>query len=112
MSNTYNISATQGSTLLLTVTANDSSNAYINLSGYSARGYVKYSYGNTGILLNLNPAIHNSYVSGIVTISGSANDMANLPVGKFPYDLEIESSAGYVTKFLNGYLTVEPEVTN
>lgn len=110
MSNTYNISAIQGNTLLLNVTANDSAGNPINLSGYSVRGYVKYNYSNTGILLNLNPTI-TSYVGGSVNISGNASDISNMPVGIFVYDLEAYNSGEYVTKFLKGYFSVDPEAT-
>jgi hypothetical protein len=108
MSNTYNISCEQGSTLLLNLTANDSNNLPINLSGYGVRGYVRYSYGSDSILYDLNPQITNS-ISGIIYISGNATGTAALPIGKFPYDLEAYSSGGYVTKFLKGYFILNPE---
>jgi hypothetical protein len=111
MSSTYNITATQGNTLMLTVTANDSNGVPINLSGYSARGYIKNSYSNNEILFDMQPQIDPSYVNGIVNISGHATGMAAMPVGVFPYDLEIESSGGYVTKFLCGYINIFPECT-
>jgi hypothetical protein len=111
MSDIYNINLVAGNTLLLSVTASDSNGNPINLSGYSARGHVKYNYGDTGILLDLNPQIHSSYTSGLVNISGAATQTALLPVGKFPYNLEIESTGGYVTKFLRGYISVDPETT-
>ena len=110
MSSKYNISAIQGNTLLLSLTANDSNNLPINLSGYSVRGYVRYSYGSSGILYNLNPTITNE-ISGLISISGNATGLAALPVGNFPYDLEAQSSGGYVTKFLMGSFEVLPEAT-
>jgi hypothetical protein len=111
MADTYNITAIQGNTLLLNLTANDSAGSPINLSGYSARGYVKYKYSDTGILLNLNPAIDPAYVNGVVSISGNASDLSAMPVGVFVYDLEVFNSGDYVTKFLRGYFNVSPEVT-
>ena len=111
MATTYDISATQGNTLLLNLTANDSAGTPINLSGYSARGYVKSQYSNSGILFNLNPTIATSYVNGIVNISGNAEEIAALPVGSFPYDLEVFNSGGYVTKFLRGNFNILPQTT-
>ena len=111
MSSKYNISAIQGNTLLLSLTAKDSNGTPINLTGYSARGYVKYQYSDTGRILNLNPLIHQSFTSGIVNISGNSSEIALMPVGEFVYDLEVYDSGNYVTKFLNGKFIVDPEVT-
>jgi len=108
---TYNIESTQGNTLLLSLTANDSLGNALNLSGYNARGYVKDLYSSTGIMLNLNPTVDPSYINGIINISGNSEAIAAMPVGKFPYDLEVYNSGGYVTKFLRGYFYVYPQVT-
>jgi len=108
---TYNISAIQGNTLLLNLTANSSDGTPINLSGYLVRGRVKYKYSDTGHLLNLNPTI-TSYVNGNVNLSGNASEISAMPVGVFVYDLEAaEVSGEYVTKFLRGYFSVLPETT-
>jgi hypothetical protein len=111
MSDRYNISAVQGSTLLLNVNIRDSANNYINLNGYTARGSVRYSYVSTGILLNLNPQIHPSFVSGLVTLSGTQSSMSSLPVGQFVYDIECSGANDYVFKPVKGYFLVEPEAT-
>ena len=109
MADTYNISATQGSTLLLNITCRDSSNNYINFSGYTTQGYVRYSYGSTGTLLNLNPQIHPSYSSGLITISGLADDTATLKPGIYVYDIEASGVNNYVFKPVRGYFSVNPE---
>jgi len=111
MSSTYNISAVQGNTLLLNVTANDSAGSPLNLSGYLVRGHVKYNYSSSDILLNLNPTI-TSYANGTINLSGSATGLAAMPVGVFVYDLEAAQVSGeYVTKFLRGYFNLGPEAT-
>jgi hypothetical protein len=110
MSSTYNISAVQGSTLLLSLTANDSNGSPIDLNGYSARGYVKYRYSDTGSLLDLSPVVTPPYGSGIITLSGNSVALANMPVGTFVYDLEVYAG-DYVVKFLKGYFYLFPEST-
>lgn len=110
MASTYNITATQGSTLLLNVTAQNADSSYINFNGYTARGYVKYSYSSSGNLLNLNAQVHPSYISGLITLSGSAEAMSAMPVGIFVYDIEA-SGNNYVFKPIRGYFEVSPEVS-
>lgn len=111
MSERYDIEATQGSTLLLSIACRDSDNNYINLSGYSARGYIKEKYSSTGILLNLNPIIDTGYISGIINISGYSEAISIIPVGQYPYDIEIYTSGGYVSKPVKGYVSVYPQST-
>jgi len=111
MADRYNILAVRGSTLLLNINIRDSNNNYINLGGYTARGSVRYSYGSTGVMLNLNPQIHPSFVSGLITLSGSQTSMSALPCGQFVYDIECSGASDYVFKPVKGYFLVEPEST-
>ena len=118
MANVYDISIDQGSSLNLTLTATDSAGAYLNLSGYAARGKIKYGYGSTGYLLDINPTVDSSYVSGLINISLSATSTSLLPVTKAVYDIEVYTTgtigaiaSGYTFKVLKGYADVYPEVT-
>lgn len=116
MSNTYDIELVIGSSTILQVNATNSDGSYINLSGYQARGQVRYSYSSDTILLNLNPTIATSYVSGIVNLNITGSFTTGLKPGVFPYDLEIYSTGSngvetYTTKFLRGYCYCYPEVS-
>ena len=111
MSDRYDISAVAGSTLLLNINVRDSNNNFINLNGYTTRGFVRYNYSSTGILLNLNPQVHPSFVSGLIIISGSQDAMANLPCGTFVYDIECSGNNNYIFKPIRGYFSVESECT-
>jgi hypothetical protein len=109
MANQYDITIDQGSSLNLTLTATNSAGAYLNLSGYSARGKVKLGYGSTGYILDLQPQIDPSYISGLINISIPA--FSGLPVTKGVYDIEVYNSGGYTFKVLQGYANINPEVT-
>ena len=111
MSNQYNISINQGSSFSLSLTATDSSGAAMNLSGYSARGKIKYGFGNTGILADLNPEIDTGYVSGIINFSIAANITSGLPVTKGVYDVELFNSGGYSFQMIAGYVDINPQVS-
>lgn len=111
MSETYNISAIQGSTLLLNITCRDSAGIPLNLTNYNVRSYVRDKYSATGIALNLNPIIYSPATSGIVQISGNADDMANLKVHQYIYDVELSGANNYVFKPIRGIFSVEGEVT-
>ena len=111
MSETYNIAATQGSTLLLNITCRDSAGNFINFTNYNVRGFVRSKFSSTGVLLNLNPQIHSSLISGLITISGKADDLSTVPPGVYPYDIEASGLNNYVFKPVKGYFEISPETT-
>ena len=105
------ISIYQGSSFNLSLTAVDSTGAMINLSGFSARGQVRYGFGSTGVLLNLNPQVDTGYVSGLINISLNASQTTGLPITKAVYDIEAYNSGNYCFKAFAGYANIYPEVT-
>jgi len=118
MANVYDISIEQGSSLNLTLTATDSTSSYLNLTGYAARGKIKYGYGSSGYLLSINPQIDLSLISGLINISLTADQTSLLPVTKAVYDIEVYATgsnisvpSGYTFKVLKGYADISPEVT-
>ena len=118
MASTYDISITQGESLDLLFNLKDSNGVALNLSGYSTRGKVKYSYGSTGALLDLAPVIvtgaNNSLLaSGQMTIAFSPAQSSSLPVTEAVYDIErYTADDASVFKVLNGKFIIYPEVTN
>jgi len=110
MATSYDISIEQGSTLNLKFNALDSFGNYLNLSGYQARGKMKYNYGSSGYLLDLSPQIDTGYSSGLINVSVSASITSGLPVTKGVYDIEVYNS-GSTIRVSKGYAEVSPEVT-
>jgi hypothetical protein len=107
----YNIIVNQGENFDLSATLTNSSGVAIDLNGYSLRGKAKYSYGSTGILVDLAPTI-TSAVSGIIAVNLTAAQTANLPITVAVYDIE-KYTAGdaVVSRVLNGSFVITPEVT-
>lgn len=108
----YNIYCDQGSTLSLTLTYKDSTEAPVNLTGYTARMQVRTSYNATDTLLNLTngSGLTLGGSAGTIAVSVSATTTATLPTGNFVYDLEIVQGST-VTKLIRGAFRVRPEVT-
>jgi hypothetical protein len=121
MATVYNFSATQGSQLSVRLNVKDASGDAINLSGYGARGVVKYRYSSTSSLVDLDPTIVSGtngtlYASGYVDVYLSGSQTADLPVGDFVYDIEkfptgASNTEGAVDKILAGSFLVYPQVT-
>jgi hypothetical protein len=107
----YNISINQGENYDLITAITNASGQAVNISGYNVRGQVRYSYGSTGVMLNLAPDIV-SAVSGIIQVSLTPSETASLPITVAVYDIEKYSENDVVVnKILNGTFTITPEVT-
>jgi hypothetical protein len=107
----YNLDIQQGSSYSIRFNVKNDDGTYVNLSGYSARGHIKYRYSDATKLLDLNPQIHSSYVSGIVDVNLTAAQTAGLPIIQGIYDIEIFNSGGYVAEVIDGKVFVQPNVT-
>ena len=122
MATVYNFDASQGSELNVRLNVKDTNGNAINLSGYGARGVVKYRYSSTDSLIDLSPTIvsgtsGDAWVSGLIDIYLSGTQTVNLPVVQFVYDIERyptgvgENANGAVIKLMKGDFNVFPEVT-
>lgn len=108
----YDLGIIQGSTFNVTLTlTNDVDGSYINLSGYNVTGQMRSYYRSNNVLLGLSPTIY-SAISGMININISGSQTASLPVGMFPFDIEIyNSDESSVLKPIRGYAQISPEVT-
>jgi len=111
MATNYNLNITRGSNFSIRLVAKDENSLPINLSGYSARSYVKHHYSSTGVLLDLNPTPVEPLASGYIDITLSGAQTTGVPIVQGVYDLEIFSGT-YVDKLIKGYANIFPEVTS
>lgn len=109
----YDLDITKGSTYSVRLVAKDSAGDRYNLSGWSSRGIIRYSYGSTGTIWDLAPTVHTSYVSGIVDVTIPATGTATLPVIQGVYDVEIYTTGANpsVIKIVKGRANIYPEST-
>lgn len=111
----YNIVADQGSTLSRTILWRDQAKKPILFAGYTARMKVRASNSAEPVLslTTENGGITLGETNGQISLYVSDEDMANIPEGKYLYDLEMVgcSSDLYVYKLVYGNFVVRPEVT-
>jgi len=106
---TYNFTLDQGSTFSRQLTVEDNNTA-MDLSGYTGRMQMRSTHDSDTIALSFTVTVANA-AQGKLNISASATSTASITEGIYVYDLEIESSAGTVTRLMEGNITVTPEVT-
>ena len=106
----HNFTLEQGSTFDREITVQENSQA-LNLTGYSARMQMRSTHDSSSIALTFTAAIASPASNGKINLGATATATAAVEEGIYVYDLEIESSAGTVTRILEGTITVTPEVT-
>ena len=107
---TYNFTLEQGSTFSRQITVQENGTA-LNLTGYTARMQMRSTHDSSSIALTFTAAIASPASNGKINLGATATATAAVEEGIYVYDLEIESSAGTVTRILEGTITVTPEVT-
>lgn len=112
MATNYDLNITRGSQFDVVLRAKDSAGAGIDLTNYTASGFVKYRYSDTGVLLNLNPVPRAGAagISGYLDVTLSGIHTKDVPIVQGVYDIEIYSGE-YHEKLIYGYANILPEVT-
>jgi hypothetical protein len=105
-----NIVIDQGADFSTTVTVTDSVGDPLDLTGYSARGQIRKHY-TSSTKVDFSTSFLPPRSSGILTLSLSSVQTANMESGRYVYDVELVSSANNVSRLVEGIATVTPEVT-
>jgi hypothetical protein len=107
MASKVNIIIDQGATINLQFKVNDSNGAAQNLSSYSVRSMFRKDYESS----NSYSFTCNCFSNGVVTLSMTAAESANVISGRYVYDVELVAGDDSVRRIMEGILTVAPEVT-
>lgn len=109
MATVTNLIIDQGTTYSTNFTVRDSSGNARDLAEYDARSQLRRSYyASTSVAFTANVT---SPANGIVTISLTDAQTANLKPGRYVYDVEIVSPSSTVERIVEGIITIAPEVT-
>ena len=106
---TYNFILEQGATFTRTLTVKENNSA-MNLTGYSVASKMRSTHDSSTVVGTFTCTISNAS-GGVITMNMTANTTSAIEEGIYVYDIEITSSAGTVTRLMEGNVTVNPEVT-
>lgn len=109
----YDIVIEQGATFNLSIIWKDADGNGIDISDCTARMQIRKSYPSNEVVLSLTDTdgIFIGSVFGSIDIEIPADVTETLDLRRGAYDLEIENSAGTVTRLLQGAAIISPEVT-
>jgi hypothetical protein len=112
MAESYNYIIDQGADSFLSVQYKDSAGVPINLAGYTASMQFRPVSSNTTALnLTSSSGITITTATGTLAIHVTAAQSAVLAATQYDYELEITSSAGIVTRLVQGLVTVDGQLT-
>ena len=99
----------QNATFITKVNVEDVYNNPVNLTGYTAASQMRKSYYSNSFYTIQTEVTGTS--NGEITLTMSAANTANLPIGRMVYDLIIDDGNSNVTRVVEGIVTVLPSVT-
>ncbi len=99
----------QGASFSTTITVNDSTGAYTNLTNYTAAAQLRKSYYSS--TANSFTVTVSNAANGELTMVLSSANTANLTPGRMVYDLLITSPSSVKTRVVEGIATILPSVT-
>lgn len=103
-----NLTVDQGSDFNSTIDVTGADGTALDLSTYTLRGQIRKSYQSSTAVDFVTNVGGNT---GELDMSLTASTTAGMKAGRYVYDVEIESSAGVVTRVLEGQLEITPRVT-
>lgn len=103
-----NLSIDQGASYATRLNLNDKYGNPVNLSGYAGAAQMRKHFSSsnaTSFAVTLLPE------DGGVVLQMTSNTTSNLVAGRYVYDVELTDPAGYVSRIVEGIVTVNPNVT-
>ena len=102
----------QGADFLFVFSYEDANGTTLPLSEYTMKMQVRKNYGKE-LILEISTANGRITVDSNedATIHVTAEDTAELPPGKYIYDMEVIDGQGIVSRFLKGEFVITAEVT-
>lgn len=88
----------------------DTTNSYIDVTGYTIRSQMRRSYYSANATANLVCTITDT-ANGEITMTLAAANTSNIKAGRYLFDLETIDTNNTVVRVLEGIITVTPEIT-
>lgn len=103
-----NIFIDQGTDFETTLDMVDLDDNVIDLTGYTGQAQIRKHYSSTNAV---SFSVDIDANNGLITISLSASQSANMVAGRYVYDVKVINGDDEVSRIVEGVLTVAPGVT-
>jgi hypothetical protein len=99
----------QGADFSTTISLTDSNGEILSLTGYSAVGQIRKTYGSSTVQATFGSTL--AAATGQITLSLTDSVTAAMDSGRYVYDILITDSSGDKIRILEGQATVTPSVS-
>lgn len=100
----------QGTTFETSIDLTNDDGTAINVTNYTFQSQIRKSYYSSNPTANITVTIVDA-PNGNVKLSMTAANTANVPAGRYLYDLKMTSNSNVITRILEGIITVTPQVS-
>jgi hypothetical protein len=108
MAQKANLVVDQGSTFSTEITVATDGGSLLDLTGYTGAAQMRRHYSSTN---SVSFAVTLGGTDGTVQLSLTSNQTTNLAAARYVYDVELTDGSGNISRILEGYITVSPNVT-
>lgn len=103
-----NIIVDQGTDFYTAINLTDDDDNVIDLTGYTANGQIRKTYTSSN---SVTFGISLQQSNGIVELSLTKTQTANIVAGRYVYDVFMTNSSNVASRIVEGIVTVTPRVT-
>lgn len=107
MAKRFNFTIDQGTTFSTDLDMLKDDGTPIDLTGYTANAVAKRYYTSTN---SWSFATSVNATSGIITLSLTAANTANIAANRYVYDVKVTDASNVVSRIIEGIITVYPKV--
>ena len=104
-----NLYIDQGADFSTTISLTDSNGQVLSLTGYSAVGQIRKTYGSSSVAATFGTSL--SAATGQITLTLTDTVTGGMSSGRYVYDIIITDSSGDKTRILEGQVTITPSVS-
>ena len=104
-----NLYIDQGADFSTTVSLTDSNGQVLSLTGYTALGQIRKTYGSSTVAGTFDTAL--TAATGQITLTLADTVTGGMSSGRYVYDIIITDSSGDKTRILEGQATITPSVS-
>lgn len=108
MAFTVNLLVEAGATFSRNITYTNPDGSVFDLSGYTAKLQVRLTASSATAVIDITPSINTT--TGVVSFTFSAAQTSSLTAEKYVWAIELTHTDGTVLRFVEGDITVSPEV--
>ena len=104
-----NLYIDQGADFSTTISLTDSNGDILSLTGYTALGQIRKTYGSSTIAATFGTSL--TAATGQITLTLTDTVTAGMNSGRYVYDIIITDSSEDKTRILEGQATITPSVS-